>query len=324
MSWRCKNKAMTPSQPQRKGVKAPVTQALSSDWFGLPPASQSPALLAEDERGWAGQEGGVPTRISTELLLPWHPLGLWTSQILLMTKHSHSGGRGGSQTYCCSGLTASGQWISIRPVILQPCLRKTLPRDAVPNPHSGPWHTHNTQLWEAPENIQIWAPCGCFQGPVIISRTHQWLHKTHRPPSTLCVCGLYSGSYSTAPCMVENQTDKRLSSHCFPICLPKTLLCLGTASIPGTPPPLCSRGGQLHGSPGQAVRSLRVLIGFNDPDQPELGPPPTCPAHELHLSWGLGLWSLLQLRWRYACPQLHHSPACACPWTLLIQSLTCH
>ena len=62
--------------------------------------------------------------------------------------------------------------------------------------------------------------------------------------------------------MVENQTDKRLSSHCLPICLPKTSLHPGPASIPGTPPSLCSGGGQLHGAPGQAVRPLRALTGF--------------------------------------------------------------
>lgn len=131
-----------------------------------------------------------------------------------MTKQSPSGGL--AVRRCCGGLAGSGQGTSISPVTLQALLRKTVPREAAPNPHSGPRHTHKAKLWGAPENIQIRASCGCFQGPAIISRTHQWLHKTHRPPSALCLCGLYLGSSSAAPCMVENQTDKRLHSHYVP------------------------------------------------------------------------------------------------------------
>lgn len=59
-------------------------------------------------------------------------------------------------------------------------------------------------------------PVDAFKDPQLSPEPTSGCRKTSRPPSALCLCGLYLGSSSAAPCMVENQTDKRLCSHCVP------------------------------------------------------------------------------------------------------------
>lgn len=165
------------------------------------------------------QEGAVHTAASIALHLPWHLLTLWMGEILLMVKHSHSGGLRVRLTVLMVWQSWD-KWISIGPVTLQACLKKSFPRHADQYPHSRSWHTIPScgKLWK---NIQISSPCRCFQAPTIISNTHQWWCITLRPPRTLCLGGLYLGSHNTAPVWYRTRQIRNSLATAFRICLPK-------------------------------------------------------------------------------------------------------